>query len=146
MKIITLLDESSITLVTEFMNEIPLNGTVDVIFEKIDQKRSLSQNAALFGVAYPAIMKEIGLRGATEMNELHEYFCGEYFGWHKYNIMGKNKLRPIRTTTKDEKNKKDVINRTDMGNFYSFIQQKCAEVGIIVPDPDKSLHIKKGKS
>ena len=98
--------------------------------------RSDLQNRALWGVAYPPIMEAMGLRGEADREEIHEYFCGEYWGWIEYEILGKRKQRPRRTTTKNELGQRDVIGKLLMAEFYNFIQQRAAENGIYVPDPD----------
>ena len=116
--------------------ELPLDGTFKVTYEEVESTRKLNQNAALWAVAYPPIMESIGLRGEKEREEIHEYFCGEYWGWQHINILGKMKARPIRTTTTNEEGKREVISKSAMYDFYSFIQQRAAENGIFVPDPD----------
>jgi hypothetical protein len=105
-------------------------------------ERSLAQNNALFGVMYPPLMEFIGLRGRRESEELHEYFCGEYFGWHEYEIMGKRKARPRRTTTTDEAGKRDVLSTVAFMDFCEFVKQRAAEQGCVLPDPDPMYHLR----
>lgn len=100
------------------------------------QERSDPQNHALWGVAYPPIMEHMGLRGEREKEELHEFWCGAYFGWTVYEIMGQQKKRPRRTTTTDEQGHRQVMSTVEFMEFYAFIQQKSAEYGVDVPDPD----------
>ena len=99
------------------------------------------QNAALFAVAYPAIMDALGYSGADEKEYLHEIFCGEFFGTKTISIMGKLKKRPIRTTTTNEAGKRDLISTVEMAEFYAYVQRKAAEFGIIVPDPDATWNM-----
>ena len=99
--------------------------------------RSAEQNAALWGVAYPPIMEATGLRGEKDKEELHEYMCGEYFGWVEYSILGKRKVRPRRTTTTNEDGNRDLLDTVVMADFYGFVQQRAAENGIYVPDPER---------
>lgn len=98
--------------------------------------RSDAQNNALWGVAYPPIMEFCGLRGERDREDLHEYWCGEYFGWVEYELLGRRKQRPRRTTTTDESGARSVMTKLDFMDFYAFIQQRAAEQGIFVPDPD----------
>lgn len=98
--------------------------------------RTVNQNAALYGVAYPPIMEAMGMRGSKDKDELHEYFCGEYFGWVEYYVLSKKKLRPKRTTTTDEEGKRDLVSTEVMADLYDFVQQRGADHGIWVPDPD----------
>ncbi len=102
-------------------------------------ERSDSQNHALFGVAYPVIMEHCGLQGARDKEDLHEYWCGEMWGWVEYSLMGKRKQRPKRTTTTGEDGKRDVISTTEFSGLYEMIQRRMAEQGVFVPDPDPLL-------
>lgn len=111
------------------------DGYVVEIMEPVKEKTDL-QTRALFGVAYPPIMAAMGLQGAKEKDEIHEYFCGEFFGWQEYQILNKRKVKPVRTTTTDEHGKRKKINTIQMAELYDFIQRRCAEFGIVVPDPD----------
>ena len=118
-----------------FLDSLPANGKWQATFEPFTKPRSGKQNAALFGVAYAAIMKEQGDRGAQSAEELHEYFCGERFGWVHYEVINKTKARPFRTTTRNEYGKRDLLSTEEMADFYSFVQQTMADFGIYVPDP-----------
>lgn len=51
--------------------------------EEAKEERSTKQRAALFGVAYASLMAQMGLRGAREKDDLHEFMLGEYFGWRE---------------------------------------------------------------
>lgn len=116
-----------------FLSAIPLTDEFQVIIGPIKKERSDLQNRALWGCAYKALRLATG----NDPDDLHTYFCGEYFGWHEYEVMGATRKRPIRTTTKDENGKRDVITTMQLSDFYAFIQQRSAEtVGIYVPDPD----------
>ncbi len=96
--------------------------------------RSDDQNAALWGVAYKILSEHTGYKP----EELHEVFCEGYFGRVEYEVMGRQRTRPRRTTTVDENGKRNVISKIDFANFYSYIQQCAAEhLGVNVPDPDK---------
>lgn len=109
---------------------------LECIVRKRKRERSDPQNHALFGVAYPPVMEFCGLSGAAEKDELHETFCGDYFGWVVYDVRGHKKRKPRRTTTKDENGKRDVLSTVDFMEFYAFVQRKSAELGVFVPDPD----------
>lgn len=101
--------------------------------ERWRRERSDLQNRALFGVAYKTLRDETG----NDVDDLHTYFCGEFFGWKDYEVMGAMRRKPIRTTTRDENGKRDVISTQMLSDFYGFIQQRAAEtVGVYVPDPD----------
>lgn len=102
--------------------------------EEHKRKRSDSQNAALWGVAYKTLRDETG----NDPEDMHRYFCGEFYGWVEYEIFGQTRKKPRRTTTTDENGKRNVISTTDFMDFYAFIQQRAAEtVGVYVPDPNE---------
>ena len=94
--------------------------------------RNEPQNHALFGVAYKALEEQTG----NDREDLHTYFCGEHFGWVEHTVMGRKKVKPRRTTTKDENGKRDVMKMPDFAKFYEFVQRRSAQVGYMVPDPD----------
>jgi hypothetical protein len=97
--------------------------------------RSEKQNRALFGVAYPAISEVTGF----EKDEIHDYMCKEFFGRVKKVMWGKEYEVPFRTTTTDDKGKRDVIDTATFATLYEFIQRRMAEQGIYVPDPEQEV-------
>lgn len=104
-----------------------------VIEAKLYQKpRTDEQNKALWGVAYRALRDQSG----NEPEDLHTFFCGEFFGWVQHEVMGQTKRKPVRTTTHDEQGRRSVMNTLWFADFYNFIQQRAAENGYDVPDPD----------
>ena len=116
----------------------------DIVLSVAEAKRERSQSqlGALFGVAYKILMREIGLRGEREKAELHDTFCGEYWGWRTVEVMGVPRQMPKRTTTTDEQGKRDVISTREQIDFYEFIQQRAAGMGWDIPDPDKNWRIR----
>jgi hypothetical protein len=130
--------------VKKFLCALPLiaNGKTKrwkITIAEYREDRSLEQNAALWAVAYPPLMEHMGLSGEKEKEELHEYFCGEYFGWIEYRIFNKKKMRPKRTTTTDEFGKKDILPKPEFCLFYSFIQRRAATHGVYIEDPDPNF-------
>lgn len=116
-----------------FIGRLPASKSWEITVSPWHKPRSDKQRRALFGVAYKALMEHMGLRGEEEKEELHRYFCGEFFGT-KTDALGRQ--RPARTTTKDENGNRDEISTAVAMEFYALIQQKAAEVGIDVPDPE----------
>lgn len=97
-------------------------------------ERSEQQNRYLFGVAYPVISELTG----TTVADLHEYFCGEFFGWRevKQPVPGRVTMhKPVRTTTTDEDGKRDVMSSHDFGRFVDIVKARGAFIGAFVPDP-----------
>ena len=106
-----------------------------VSVEEAKVERTEKQRASLFGVAYKALMAQMGLSGEREKNDLHEFLCGEYFGWREKSGLGATHRFPARTTTTDEHGKRDVLSIRRQIEFYEFIQRRAAEYGYDVPDP-----------
>lgn len=104
----------------------------EVRIVRAQKRRTDEQSNALWGVAYKALREQSG----NDAEDLHEYFCGEYFGWVEKDVMGKRRLAPLRTTTTDHRGERQVIGTVEFADFYNFIQQRAAEAGYIVPDPD----------
>lgn len=114
------------------INSLDKTKAWDIEIRPHEKKRTEKQRKSLFGAAYKKLMEEIGLRGAREKEQLHEYFCIAYFGAHE-TLPNK----PKRTTTKNEHGEHDEITTKEALDFYAFIQQHAAEeMEIDVPDPD----------
>lgn len=98
------------------------------------EPRTLKQNAALFAVAYPPIMEHVGLRGDREKQELHEIYCGLYFGTVERPIVG---TRPLRTTTTNEEGERDVLSREQFGQFFEFVCKRAADdLDLVISEPN----------
>lgn len=109
---------------------------VVVTVEELTRARTAKQRNALFGVAYKSLMEQMGLRGEREKEDLHEFMCGEFWGWREQVVMGQVRRFPARTTTRDLDGNRDVISTREQLALYAFIQQRAAEHGYDVPDPD----------
>lgn len=116
-----------------FIDRLPEDKPWQCVVERFVKKRSPKQRKALFAAAYAPIMEFMGLRGEDEKKELHRFFCCEFFG-EKIDQLGRR--LPVRTTTRNEQGEHDEISTEVAGDMYAFIQQKAAEQGIDVPDPD----------
>jgi hypothetical protein len=101
--------------------------------------RSLSQNSYLWAVPYKMLSEHTGY----EAEELHEYFCGQVFGWKDRRVpktprnpAGIESV-PVRTTTTNEHGKRAVLNTLAFADFVAYIQRFAAEkCGVLIPDPD----------
>ncbi len=93
----------------EYLATLPLPQ--EVSSKRWRKPRTDAQNAYLFGVCYPAIADAMGYT----VDDLHEWVCGTFFGWvdRKVPKTPRNpegwESVPFRSTTKDENNKRDVI-------------------------------------
>lgn len=121
------------TSLVAFLSVLPNDKEQQVTISDVKKERSDLQNRALWGCAYKTLRDATG----NDADDLHTYFCGEYFGWTEYEVMGQKRRRPLRTTTKDDHGNRSVITTLQLSDFYAFIQQRAAEtVGVYVPDPD----------
>lgn len=131
------------TRLVAFLSALPKDKEFAVSIGPVKKERSDLQNRALWGCAYKALRDATG----NDPEDLHTYFCGEFFGWTEYEVMGRKRLRPRRTTTRDENGKRDVITTLQLSDFYAFIQQRAAEtVNVYVPDPDPSWWMHREKA
>jgi hypothetical protein len=87
--------------------------------------RSNEQNRYLWGVVYDTILKEGHLEGWTA-EDIHEYMLGEHFGWEVMEGFGKRRMRPIRHSSR--------LNKQEFSDYIAFIQQRMAEHGVVIPD------------
>lgn len=102
----------------------PLSVTVE-LWKK---PRTNQQNAYLWGVVYPAIIEGGGeaLRGFNR-DDVHEWMLGECFGWETLEGFGRKRLRPLRRSS--------ALNKEEFTEYLTFIDSKCAELGIVIPEP-----------
>jgi hypothetical protein len=93
------------------------------------RRRSLQQNAYLWGVCYATILEQAGeALAGWKANDLHEYFLGEHFGWETLEGMGRKRVKPLRRSS--------VLNKMEFVDFVASIQQRAAEMGIVISDPE----------
>jgi len=116
--------------VTSFIAALPFDRDWKVEVTLYQKKRSLEQNAYLWGVVHPTILAHGGesLAGGS-VNELHDYFLGEHFGWRTLNGFGRKHLFPRRRSSK--------LSKMEFSDFVAFIQQRMAEHCIYVLDPSE---------
>lgn len=120
-----------------------------VTAEPVRYTRSIWQNNYLWGVANKLISDKTGY----EMEEIHEYLLGKYFGWKKKRVPKKPsnpkgwESVPRRTTTKNSHGKRSVLDTKEFNEYVEFIQRFAAQkIGLIIPDPDPLLRRRKKKT
>lgn len=114
--------------IVRFAHGLGVDKRWRVTFEPYVKTRSTSQNAYLWGVVYPLVLKAGNLDGWTA-EELHDFFLGEHFGWETVEGFGRKKLRPIRRSSK--------LSTLEFQDYTGFIQRFMAERGVYVPDPNE---------
>lgn len=97
-------------------------GAVEADWKPWKPRRSDEQNRYLWGVCYRTIADHTG----HSVDEWHEYFLGEHFGWETVDMMGRKKLRPLRRSRK--------LKKSEFADFIAFVQQRAAENGIFIPE------------
>lgn len=131
--------DSIIARLGKFLSAWPKDRPCEVTVKRFVRSRSNRQNAALWGVAYKVLSEATGYRP----EEMHTYWCGEFFGWEEYTMFGQRRRKPRRTTTTNEQGERDVVSTEVFCDFYAFIQQRAAEtVQVNVPDPDSEWYLK----
>lgn len=110
--------------------ELPKDRDYRQVLEPAKSKRSLSQNAYLWGVCYTTILEQGGetLAGWTSQ-DLHDYFLGEHFGWETLEAFGRKRMRPIRRSSK--------LTKFEFMQFVDSIQRRAADLGIYIPSPNE---------
>ena len=108
-----------------FLEKLPMVRKWKVTVCLYQKRRSDQQNRYLWGVAYKVLQEATG----QPAQDWHDYFLGEHFGWEKYDMFGKQKLRPLRRSSK--------LTTMEFMDFVAFIQQRAAENGLYIPDPNE---------
>ena len=98
--------------------------------ESHTERRSDNQNRYLWGIVYRSILESGQLHG-WDTDDLHEYLLGEWAGWEIVEGFGKKRMRPIRRSSK--------LNKEEFASYIDFIQRTMAMHGIYVPDAAKEL-------
>jgi hypothetical protein len=120
--------DSIARLLADFLPEVALEVTI----RRKVKKRSDLQNAALWGCAYKALHEQTG----NDPDDLHKFFCGEFFGWVTTTVVDVKTKRPRRTTMRDETGARAPLSVLEFAGFYDFVQRRSAMAGFDVPDPD----------
>lgn len=100
-----------------------------LVLEPFKKPRTNQQLAYLFGVVYATVLEQGGdkLQG-FDKNDLHEWFLMEYGGAETIELMGRVKHKPLRRSGK--------FSAAEFSEFLEFIQRRCADLGIDIPDPE----------
>lgn len=124
----------SIVNVVAAISALSKEQALDITIDKVRNKRSEYQLGALYGVAYEMLTE---VTGYTK-DELHTAMCIKFYGNKRKEIFGEALNLPIRRTTTDENGDDDVVSTEVFSEFYAMVQREGAEIGCIIPDPDRS--------
>lgn len=117
--------ERAVQRVSDYLRAARPGKALVVTVAEQKRKRSDEQNRYWWGVVVATFCK--ALEGWSA-EDVHTYLCGEHFGWERIEGLGKVRLRPIRRSSR--------LNKTEFAGLVAFAQQKGAEHGIYVPDPE----------
>jgi len=98
-------------------------GLYRVTIEKDVEKRSLDQNAYLWGVVYKTISDYNG----DTLEDLHEHFVRHLLPPKFIKVMGKEIKIPSSTTE---------LNKVEFGEYIERIRAEVAPMGIVIPEAD----------
>lgn len=120
-----------------------------VTVEPAKASRSLAQNSYLWGVANKMISEATGY----EPEEVHEYLCGQHFGWKDKRVPKTPRNHdgvesvPRRTTTRNEQGKRNVLTTTQFADYVDFVQRFAAKkLSLFIPDPDPAAVTRREKA
>ena len=105
---------------------LPLDKDYQVEIKERKGTRSDLQNRYLWGVVYKTIL-ECGQLEGWANEDIHEYMLGDFFGWEVVTGFGKKRLKPL--------HRSKTLNKMEFAGYIAFIQQKMAEMGVVIPDP-----------
>lgn len=116
-----------------FLDSLDPAKAWEITIERFTKERTIPQNKALFGMAYPLLREATGY----DVGVMHSQFCKKFFG--EVTIKGPfgTETAPRRTTTTDELGKRDVIPWDEFQKFFEMVQRYGAEASVFIPDPDK---------
>lgn len=110
-----------------FMEAQPL--PLDVSCEPWKAPRTNPQNAYLWAAVYAPLVERCGFSA----EDWHEYFCTAHFGAvHSVKPSGESVTVPLRTTTRNEHGKRDVLKGKPFADFVTFVESECAKRGVFV--------------
>lgn len=95
--------------------------------------RSNDQNAMLWSM-YAPIADHMGY----DRDDVHEWMCGRMWGWKDIKVPKTPRNPeglasvPVRTTTRNEDGKRDVIDKAEFSRFVDMVERIAAQSGVFV--------------
>lgn len=96
--------------------------------------RSNEQNAMLWAM-YTPLAEHMGY----DPEDIHEWMCGRMWGWKDVKVPKTPRNPeglasvPIRSTTRDENGKRDVIDTATFSKFVDMVDRVAAQAGVFIP-------------
>lgn len=98
------------------------------------KSRSNDQNALLWAM-YEPIAEHMGY----DREDVHEWMCGRFFNWKDIKVPKTPRNPeglasvPVRTTTRDENGKRNVIDSATFAKFVDMVDRIAAQAGVYIP-------------
>jgi hypothetical protein len=110
----------------QFINVLDPNKMWGVEIKLYRKKRSNDQNAYIHAVPLKVIAEHVG----ETVEEMKEYLCGEFTGWVEYEVMGRKKTRPVKTTSQ--------MDTKEMTDFIEYMQWFGSfKLNLYIPSPNE---------
>ena len=115
-----------------FVTQQPL--PLEVECKPWKRNRSSEQNRMLWAM-YAPIAEAMGF----DRDDLHEWFCGKFWGWKNMKVPRTPRSPegfvsvPVRTTTRNEDGKRNVIDAKTFAEFVDMVDRIAAQAGVFVP-------------
>lgn len=107
---------------------------LDVECKPWRKSRSNEQNALLWAM-YGPIAEHMGY----DPEDIHEWMCGRFFGWKDIKVPKTPRNPeglasvPVRTTTRNEDGKRNVLDRQTFARFVDMVDRVAAQAGVFIP-------------
>ena len=109
------------------LRALNLEHAWEVTVKRWKKPRQNPQNAYLWGVCYRAVAEHTGYT----VDDIHQYALMACFGTEEYEVFGKRRVRPQRTTTRPR-----TMTIAEFAAYVEWFRAWAAsEVGVNIPDP-----------
>jgi len=124
---------TQIETVLRFLRAQPADTEMRVTIELHREPRSSEANAYHWGV----VVKMLADHTGYAPGDVHEWLCGEYWGWRVRKLPGGRRVsEPVRTTTHGEDGRRAVLGKAEFAAFVEHCQALGAQAGVLIPGPD----------
>lgn len=126
--------EAELKRIERILEALPADQGYRVEVHETGNSVSLEQRGYLWGVCYPAILRQGGelLAGVTAP-ELHETCLMKCYGFIEKRVLGRRTFVPA---------KRSPRGKVAFGEYISWLQSYFAQMGIVIPDPDPEWYLK----
>lgn len=121
-----------------FLASLPSDKPWKVNISRHVKRRSDAQNAMLWAM-YAPIANVMGF----DKDDIHQWFCGKFFGWKDVKVPRTPRNQggvisvPVRTTTRDEDGRHNVIDKATFSQFVDMVERTAAQAGVYA---DRAFH------